>query len=99
MKFFRRKVSSSITSFRPAQVEFADPTATPVAETVAAPPPGAAVRQRVGPATAPPRIHPHKAAPDYEEGPHSQIGEDEFFDAVEVGDIDHSFLILVTIDQ
>ena len=24
-----------------------------------------------------------KAGPDFEEGPHSQIGEDEFFDAVE----------------
>lgn len=24
-----------------------------------------------------------KGGPDYEEGPHSQIGEDEFFDAVE----------------
>ncbi len=31
----------------------------------------------------PPKIHPHKQAPDYEEGPHSQLGEDEFFDAVE----------------
>ena len=32
---------------------------------------------------APPQPGDLKNGPDYEEGPHSQIGEDEFFDAVE----------------
>ncbi len=35
------------------------------------------------PKLAPPPLPPKMQAPDYEEGPHSQLGEDEFFDAVE----------------
>ncbi len=35
------------------------------------------------PSLFPPKTHPQKMAPDFEEGPHSQLGEDEFYDAVE----------------
>jgi len=84
MKTLPRKLESANNNVIFSQVEFNDPKASPAdvaAEMAAATstaPPGAAVRQRQ-----PPRLHPHQAAPDFEEGPHSQLGEDEFFDAVE----------------